>query len=45
MEIIGKMLGFLAAYFTMAILGLLSIFSPSLSDELLEAVIRWSETE
>ncbi len=41
----GKILGVLAAYLTMSILGLISIFSPRLSDEWLEALLRWSKSE
>ena len=44
-RMLGKFLGFVSAYLAMSILGLISIFSPQLSDEILEALIRWSESE
>ena len=45
MNLIGAILGTLAAYFTMAVLGLLSLVAPNLSDEILAKVQRWSDED
>ena len=45
MAIIGTIFGGLAAYLVMALLGLLSLVAPNLSDRILENLKTWSETE
>ena len=45
MNLIGAILGTLAAYLTMSFLGLLSLVSPELSDKLLDKVQRWSNED
>ena len=45
MELLGKVLGGLAAYLVMAMLGIIAIFSPNYSDELLSRLQNWSENE
>jgi len=45
MELIGLVTGTIAAYLTMAFLGLVSLVAPTFSDRMLENIRKWSETE